>query len=572
MDTAAHSVWIWLAVLGLGAAVGWTGIVLLSRWNERRERLAEQAADRPPGADGERLPSWAVPPADAQAQLAAAARRREQAAGSQAPRRGDSWADTVMVPRIRPTHAAPLTVPATASAMPPAAPADSADSASAPAPAPAPAQSAHPSPVGADTARTADDIETAAGDLVELPGAAGLLDAVSVSPHLQGLSLLAEGHFEAAWTHLQRVPLHDPQIRTLLPALDRIASAFEGGQRFDLARAVLERMADIDPAAGRELKPRLLRARGLAQSMLTHPPLLRPGDPPPDQPRQIGRFVIDRELGRGAMGAVYLAHDPQRAAPVALKTLALGREFEGPDLAEARARFFREAELAGRLDHPGIVRIFDAGESDGLAYMAMELVHGADLSAHALPGKLLPVVSVLQIVAHVAEALAYAHSRGVTHRDIKPANIMVDFNTQVVKVMDFGIARIADAARTRTGMVLGTPSFMSPEQLAGLRVDGRSDLYSLGATLFQLLTGRLPFQHDSMAALMRAIANEPAPDVRSLRPELPEPLANAVALALEKRPEVRYPDGLQMAADLRALALHLSNPAAGDNRAVRPAA
>ncbi|MCH2241630.1 MAG: serine/threonine protein kinase [Aquabacterium sp.] len=330
-------------------------------------------------------------------------------------------------------------------------------------------------------------------------------------------------------------------------------------------------MADIDPG-WRELKPRLLRARGLAQSMLTHPPLQQPGDAPPDMPRQIGRFVIDRELGRGAMGAVYLAHDPQRAAPVALKTLALGREFEGPDLAEARARFFREADLAGRLDHPGIVRIFDAGESDGLAYMAMELVHGVDLAAHAVPGRLLPVVAVLQIVAQVAEALAYAHSRGVTHRDIKPANVMVDFNTQTVKLMDFGIARIADAARTRTGMVLGTPSFMSPEQLAGLRVDGRSDLYSLGVALFQLLTGRLPFMHDSMAALMRAIANEPAPDVRSLRPELPEALANAVALALEKRPEVRYADGLQMAADLRALALHLSDPAAGDNPAVRPAA
>ncbi|MFZ5520075.1 MAG: protein kinase domain-containing protein [Pseudomonadota bacterium] len=549
MDTAAHSVWIWLAVLGLGAAVGWTGIVLLSRWSERREAQRQAAV----GPDGERLPSWAVPPPDAPAQIAAAARRREQSqeAGGRE-RKADSWADTLMVPRIRANHAEPLMAR----------------------PSPPPAASGHCAPPPGDPAD--DHEQTAAGDLMDLPPSDAPRPApdpasVTVSPHLQGLSLLAEGHFEAAWSHLKRVPAADPQSRSLLPALDRIASAFEGGQRFDLARAVLERMADIEPG-WRDLKPRLLRARGLAQSMLTHPPLHQPGDAPPDMPRQIGRFVIDRELGRGAMGAVYLAHDPQRAAPVALKTLALGREFEGPDLAEARARFFREADLAGRLDHPGIVRIFDAGESDGLAYMAMELVHGVDLAAHAVPGKLLPVVAVLQIAAQVAEALAYAHSRGVTHRDIKPANIMVDFNTQVVKLMDFGIARIADAARTRTGMVLGTPSFMSPEQLAGLRVDGRSDLYSLGVTLFQLLTGRLPFMHDSMAALMRAIANEAAPDVRSLRPELPEALANAVALALEKRPEVRYADGLQMAADLRALALHLSDPAAGDNPAVRPAA
>lgn len=562
MDTAAHSVWIWLAVLGLGAAVGWTGIVLLARWGDRRDRPAPRAATGEPA-----LPSWAVPPQDAQAQLAAAARRRDGQPDA-------AFADTVMTPRIRPSHTAPL-APFSASSAPPFAPAS-------PPAAPAATGASSGAPAGHAEAveRREDAGDTAAGDLADalLPSDVGEGERpapdparVSVSPHLQGLSLLADGHFEAAWNHLKRVPLDDPQIASLVVPLDRIASAFEGGQRFELARAVLERIADIDPTL-RDLKPRLLRARGLAQSMLTHPPLLPPGEAPADMPRQIARFVIDRELGRGAMGAVYLAHDPQRAAPVALKTLALQREFDGPELAEARVRFFREAELAGRLDHPGIVRIFDVGESDGLAYMAMELVHGVDLATHAVPGRLLPVVSVLQIVANVAEALAYAHTRGVTHRDIKPANIMVDFNTQAVKIMDFGIARIADATRTRTGMVLGTPSFMSPEQLAGQRLDGRSDLYSLGVTLFQLLTGRLPFAHDSMAALMRAIANEPAPDVRSLRPELPELVANAVALAMEKRPEVRYPDGQQMAADLRALARHLSNPAAGDNRAVRPAA
>ena len=268
----------------------------------------------------------------------------------------------------------------------------------------------------------------------------------------------------------------------------------------------------------------------------------------------LGRYRIDRELGRGAMGMVYLGHDPQLGRQVAIKTMALAREFEGVELVEARARFFREAEMAGRLQHRDIVTIYDAGEDQDLAYIAMEFVKGRDLLQHTLPGRLLPVPVVLQTVARVAQALAYAHSHGVVHRDIKPANVMIDPDSDTVKVTDFGIARITDASRTRTGMVLGTPSFMSPEQMAGRRVDGRSDLYSLGVMLFQLLTGSLPHASESMATLMYQIANEQAPDVRSLRPGLPEALANIVALALEKRPEVRYADGKAIAADLLAVA------------------
>ena len=272
----------------------------------------------------------------------------------------------------------------------------------------------------------------------------------------------------------------------------------------------------------------------------------------------LGRYRLDGELGRGAMGMVYRGHDPQLGRAVAIKTMALAREFAGAELAEARARFFREAETAGRLQHRDIVTIYDVGEDDGLAYIAMEFLEGRDLLQYTLPGRLLPVPAVLHTVARVAQALAYAHSRGVVHRDIKPANVMIDPDTDSVKVTDFGIARITDAARTRTGMVLGTPSFMSPEQLAGRRVDGRSDLYSLGVMLFQLLTGSLPHASESMATLMQQIANQPAPDVRSLRPGLPEALANIVALALEKRPEVRYADGGTLAADLLAVAADMA--------------
>ena len=273
----------------------------------------------------------------------------------------------------------------------------------------------------------------------------------------------------------------------------------------------------------------------------------------------LGRYRIEREIGRGSMGTVYLGHDPQGGRPVAIKTMALGREFEGSELADARARFFREAEMAGRLQHRDIVTIFDASEDQGLAFIAMEYVQGHDLLHHTLPGRLLPVPVVLRTLARVAHALAHAHAQGVVHRDVKPANVMIDPASGSVKVTDFGIARITDACRTRTGLVLGTPSFMSPEQMAGRDVDGRSDLYSLGVMLFQLLTGALPHRSESMAQLMYEIANDHAPDVRTLRPELPEALANVVALALEKRPEVRYGDGHQLAADLSALAQAFEN-------------
>ena len=268
----------------------------------------------------------------------------------------------------------------------------------------------------------------------------------------------------------------------------------------------------------------------------------------------LGRYQLEGELGRGSMGKVYLAHDPQIGRPVALKTMRLSREFEGHELAEARARFFREAEMAGRLRHPDIVAIFDASEEAGLAFIAMEYVQGHDLLRYTLPGKLLPVPVVLDTMARVALALHYAHTQGVVHRDVKPANVMIDPDTGSIKVTDFGIASITNSCRTRTGLVLGTPSFMSPEQMAGRRVDGRTDLYSLGVMLFQLLTGALPHASESMSKLMYQIANEPAPDVRTLRPELPEELANVVALALEKRVEVRYADGAQIAADLKAVA------------------
>jgi serine/threonine-protein kinase len=274
-------------------------------------------------------------------------------------------------------------------------------------------------------------------------------------------------------------------------------------------------------------------------------------DAPGIEKPMLGRYQVDKELGKGAMGVVYLGKDPKIGRVVAIKTMALAREFEGEELEDARQRFFREAETAGRLQHQHIVTIFDAGEDHELAYIAMEFLKGKDLSEHTRTGHLLPVAQVVSIVARVAEALDYAHQLNVVHRDIKPANVMYEGVSDTVKVTDFGIARVTDASRTRTGMVLGTPSFMSPEQIAGKKVDGRSDLYSLGVMAFQLLTGVLPFRAESMAELMFKIANEPPPDARAVRSDLPAPLADVVLKAMAKDLTVRYARGNDMARDLR---------------------
>jgi serine/threonine-protein kinase len=273
------------------------------------------------------------------------------------------------------------------------------------------------------------------------------------------------------------------------------------------------------------------------------------GATPPD----LRDYELGAEIGRGAMAVVYKATQRSTGRQVAIKRLALSREFSSEDLADVRDRFMREARAARALQHPDILQVVDAGQDGRDAWLALEYVLGRDLSSFTKAGQLLPVREVVQIGARLARALDYAHSQGVIHRDIKPANVMLDRINGGLKLMDFGIARVGDGSRTRTGLVLGTPSFMSPEQLAGLTVDGRSDLYSLGVLLHQLLTGTLPHQSESMARLMQQIATQPAPDVRIHRPGLPESLALVLAVAQEKRPELRYASGEQMARDLEAV-------------------
>lgn len=368
---------------------------------------------------------------------------------------------------------------------------------------------------------------------------------------MMGLALQGQGQLDMAFERFRRVPLGEAVMGNLYS----LALDFERQRQFNMADAVYAHMAVFDTNY-KDVKAKLSRATNLSETVIRSGAGSQSGGTLPldgggvEKPT-LGRYQIEKELGKGAMGVVYLGKDPKIGRVVAIKTLALGEEFAGEELADARARFFREAETAGRLQHQNIVTIFDAGEEHDLAYIAMEFLKGRDLVEYCKGDTLLPVPTVLSIVARVAEALAYAHQQNVVHRDIKPANIMYELASDTVKVTDFGIARITDSSKTRTGLVLGTPSFMSPEQLAGKKVDGRSDLYSLGVMLFQMLAGVLPFRGDSMAALMFKIANDEAPDIRVIRPELPLRLADIVALSLSKRPETRYQDGHQFAADLR---------------------
>jgi serine/threonine protein kinase/CHASE2 domain-containing sensor protein len=384
---------------------------------------------------------------------------------------------------------------------------------------------------------------------------------------MMGLALQGQGQLDMAFDRFRRVPMNEAVMGNLYS----LALDFERKRQFNKAQAVYEHMAAFN-ANYKDIKAKLNRAKNLSETVMLGGGGAHPGgtmllDGGAVEKPMLGRYQVEKELGKGAMGVVYLGKDPKIGRVVAIKTMALSQEFEGDELVDARERFFREAETAGRLQHQNIVTIFDAGEEHDLAYIAMEFLKGKDLADACKEGQLLPVTKVLSIVGRVAEALAYAHRQNVVHRDIKPANIMYDNMSDTVKVTDFGIARITDSSKTKTGMVLGTPSFMSPEQLAGKKVDGRSDLYSLGVMLFQMLAGVLPFRGDSMAELMFKIANEEAPDIRIIKKEFPESLANLVALALSKRPETRYQDGDQFAADLREVTASLS----GDAGFSRPA-
>lgn len=372
------------------------------------------------------------------------------------------------------------------------------------------------------------------------------------SNKMLGLAFQGQGQLDMAFEKFRKCPKND----SVAEVLYNLALDYERKRQFAKAGNVYRYIAEFSPQF-RDVKQRIERSKKMEDTIVlggsggattASGTMILDGNSV-EKP-MLGRYQVEKELGKGAMGVVYLGKDPKISRVVAIKTMALSQEFDEDELEEVKERFFREAETAGRLNHPNIVTIYDAGEEHDLAYIAMEFLKGQDLAPYTKKNNLLPLATTLDIIKKAAEALHYAHNQNVVHRDIKPANIMYEPESGTIKITDFGIARITDASKTKTGMVLGTPSYMSPEQLAGKKVDGRSDLFSLGVMLFQLVTGELPFKADSMASLMFKIANDDHPGVLEINPQLPGMLEVIVAKALQKKAEDRYQTGAEMADDI----------------------
>ena len=342
----------------------------------------------------------------------------------------------------------------------------------------------------------------------------------------KGADFLAAGRLEPAFAEFRRCSPSE----TVSAVMYKLSLAFEQQAKPERAEAVLEWMK---------------RTQGsLVDANET---LLGSGN----APEKLGRYVIERRIGRGAMGAVYLAKDPRINRAIALKVIPIEKEFEDEELREARLRFYREAESAGRLTHPNIITVYDAGEDKGLAYIAMEFVPGIPLRDFTDPKRLLAPKRALELAAATADGLDYAHNQGVIHRDIKPANLLYNPKDSSVKISDFGVARMTDNNKTKTGIVLGTPMYMSPEQLGAEDLTGLSDLFSLGVTLYELLVGEVPFNASNIAVLMTKITTDDPTPVSSRRGGIVTSVDAVLAKALAKRPQDRFSCGAEMAIALR---------------------
>ncbi|HXW09912.1 MAG TPA: serine/threonine-protein kinase [Steroidobacteraceae bacterium] len=274
-----------------------------------------------------------------------------------------------------------------------------------------------------------------------------------------------------------------------------------------------------------------------------------PLDPPQTTPDRIGKYYVVHEVGRGSTGAVYLSHDPFYGRDVAIKLYhaTTNDDAEGRN---ARRMFLGEAKMVGKLQHPNIVPIYDAGEEDGRRYVVTEHIHGArTLNQYCRSNSLLPIDQVVSIMYKCAKALHYAHSRGVVHRDIKPSNILLTQEGDV-RIVDFGIALVADSDVSRLEGVAGSPAYMSPEQVQGFELDARSDLYSLGAVMYEMLCGQRPFRAGALGKLLRQVVQQAPETLRSMRPEIPAELEPVVMKALEKEPDNRYRTGNEFAGEL----------------------
>lgn len=358
-----------------------------------------------------------------------------------------------------------------------------------------------------------------------------------------GLALQGQGMLDMAYEKFLKCPVEDQAVQNLLYNL---GLDFERKRMISKALSVYRHI--LKAGAFKDVKERITRLTELDNTMpMTAAAakkettfLLQNGATKPT----LGRYEILQELGQGAMGTVYLGRDPNINREVAVKTINYA-DVAPDELEEVKSRFFREAEAAGKLSHPNIVTIYDMGEDHDMAYIAMELLKGKELTHYCQKKHLMPIKRVLNVVSAVAEALGYAHSRQVVHRDIKPANIL-HLDDNQIKVADFGIARVISSSKTQTGIIFGTPNYMSPEQVAGKKVDGRSDLFSLGVVFYELLTGSRPFQGDNMTALLYAVSKTEYVPLSEIAPKVPACCVEVVERLLAKGVSQRYQSASQV--------------------------
>jgi len=364
-----------------------------------------------------------------------------------------------------------------------------------------------------------------------------------------GLALQGQGMLDMAFEKFLKCPIEDKSVQELVYNL---GLDFERKRMFNKALAVYRHI--VKAGTFKDIQERINKLMSLEKT------LVMPAGATPKKTTvlvengatkpTLGRYEILKELGQGAMGTVYLGNDPNIDREVAIKTINYA-EINSEELSEVKSRFFREAQAAGKLSHPNIVTIYDVGEDHDMAYIAMELLQGKELTHFCNKNDQLPVNRILQIVTQVAEALGYAHKQDVVHRDIKPANIILMPNDQV-KVADFGIARVVSTSNTQTGIIFGSPGYMSPEQVAGKRVDGRSDLFSLGIVFYELLTGEKPFKGNDITAIMYAIARAAYDPVLDIEPKTPGCCASIVDKLLTKGLSKRYKTAEHVVNDLQA--------------------
>ncbi len=367
-----------------------------------------------------------------------------------------------------------------------------------------------------------------------------------------GLSYQGQGMLDMACEKFMQCPIQDRTVKNLLYNL---ALDFERKRMFNKALDIYRHIREA--GAFKDVDKRSRRLTELDSTMVAggrgETPLMM-GDN--STKPTFGRYELLREIGRGAMGTVYLGRDPKINREVAIKTLEYG-EVEPAELAEVKMRFFREAEAAGKLSHPNIVSIYDVGEEHDMAYIAMEMLSGENLTRYCKKGNLLPIHRALAVVHEVTAALDYAHNQGVVHRDIKPANIMMLADGRV-KVTDFSIAQVVDASQTRTGVILGTPNYMSPEQVNGKGVDGRSDLFSLGIVFYELIAGARPFKGDSLSAMLYAIGHHAHTPLEKAAGGIPDCVKAIVNRLLAKRTTKRFDSAASAAEAIEACLTRLS--------------